>query len=76
MSPRVGLSDSSISRSSVVLPAPEGPVRNWKLCGAMAKDRSFRTSAPMSYRKPTFSKRTKAFPEPHPNPVPVIARAG
>ena len=40
MTPRVGRNESSINRKSVVLPAPDGPVRNWKLCGAMLKFRS------------------------------------
>ncbi len=30
ISPRVGFSDRNSSLSSVVLPAPEGPLRNWK----------------------------------------------
>ena len=47
MRPRVGFSDSSISRSSVVLPAPEGPVRNWKLCGAISNVASRMISAPI-----------------------------
>ena len=29
ISPRVGFTDRRISRRSVVLPAPDGPVRNW-----------------------------------------------
>jgi hypothetical protein len=33
ISPRVGLTESRISRSRVVLPAPEGPVRNWNEFG-------------------------------------------
>ena len=46
ISPRVGLSDRNSSRSSEVLPAPEGPVRNWKECGSMRNVRSRRTSGP------------------------------
>ena len=46
ISPRVGFSDMNSSRSSVVLPAPDGPLRNWKersrnLEGDVAED--FRT---------------------------------
>ena len=44
--PRVGLSERYSSRSSEVLPAPEGPVRNWKECGSTLKERSRRTSGP------------------------------
>src|SRR5579872_5652341 len=59
MRPRVGLSESSIRRIKVVLPAPEGPVRNWNDCGPTSKLISFRISAPMPYLRPTFSNRTK-----------------
>ena len=45
--PRVGLSESSMRRSKVVLPAPDGPVRNWKLCGSMEKLRSRTISTPI-----------------------------
>ena len=44
--PRVGRSDRNSSRSSEVLPAPDGPVRNWNECGSMWKLRSRRTSGP------------------------------
>ncbi len=44
--PRVGRAESRIRRSSVVLPAPEGPVRNWKERGAMRKLTSDSTSGP------------------------------
>ncbi len=47
ISPRVGLTEIRISRSRVVLPAPEGPVRNWNEFGSMEKVRSRRTSGPM-----------------------------
>ena len=47
MKPRVGRSARRIRRNRVVLPAPEGPVRNWKDCGAMSKLRSCRISAPI-----------------------------
>ena len=33
--PREGFSDRKKSRISVVLPAPDGPVRNWKDLGAI-----------------------------------------
>ena len=42
--PRVGFSDRKKSRMSVVLPAPDGPVRNWNDFGAIWNDRSRRTS--------------------------------
>ncbi len=44
--PRVGFTESRMRRSSVVLPAPEGPVRNWKECGAIRKLTSDSTSGP------------------------------
>ncbi len=44
--PRLGRAESRIRRSSVVLPAPDGPVRNWNECGAMVKLMSLRTSGP------------------------------
>ena len=44
--PRVGRSDRNNSRSSDVLPAPDGPVRNWNDCGSIWKLRSRRTSGP------------------------------
>ena len=37
MSPRVGFSDMKSRRSSVDLPAPDGPVRNWKERGAISE---------------------------------------
>ena len=46
-SPRVGFTESRISRSSVVLPAPDGPVRNWNERGSIEKVRSRRISGPM-----------------------------
>ena len=46
ISPRVGRSDRNSRRSSELLPAPEGPVRNWNECGSMRKVRSRRTSGP------------------------------
>ena len=46
-SPRVGFSDRNRSRSSEVLPAPDGPVRNWNECGSIEKVRSRSTSGPM-----------------------------
>ena len=46
ISPRVGFSDRKKSRISDVLPAPDGPVRNWNDFGAMSKERSRRTSGP------------------------------
>src|SRR6476646_11410246 len=58
-SPRVGRSDRNSSRSSEVLPAPEGPVRNWKECAGIRNVRSRKISGPSPYRKPTFSNRTK-----------------
>ena len=60
--PRVGRSDRNNIRSSDVLPAPEGPVRNWNDCGSMLKLRSRRTSGPSPYRNPTFSNRTTLSP--------------
>ena len=45
-SPRVGRSDRNKSRSSEVLPAPEGPVRNWNECAGISKLRSRRISGP------------------------------
>jgi hypothetical protein len=45
--PRVGCSDRKSSLSSVVLPAPEGPVRNWKDFFGMSKVRSRRISGPI-----------------------------
>ena len=44
--PRVGRSDRNNSLSSEVLPAPEGPVRNWKEWAGMAKLRSRKISGP------------------------------
>ena len=58
MSPRVGFSDKKRRRRSVVLPAPEGPVRNWNELGSMPKETSFSTSGPIPYLNPTFSNRT------------------
>jgi hypothetical protein len=57
--PRVGRSDRNSSFSSEVLPAPEGPVRNWKEWAGIRKLRSRRISGPRPYRSPTFSNRTK-----------------
>ena len=37
ISPRVGFSERKSSRSSVVLPAPEGPVRNWNDRGSIGR---------------------------------------
>ena len=34
ISPRVGRIERNRSRSNEVLPAPEGPVRNWNECGS------------------------------------------
>ncbi len=45
-SPRVGATDISMRRNSVVLPAPEGPVRNWNERGPTEKVRSRSTSGP------------------------------
>ena len=45
--PRVGFSVNRMSFNSVVLPAPEGPVRNWKLCGSIRKLMSRNVSAPI-----------------------------
>ncbi len=47
ISPRVGFSERNRRRSNEVLPAPDGPVRNWKVCGATSKVRSLSTSGPM-----------------------------
>ena len=58
-SPRVGRSDRNSSFSSEVLPAPDGPVRNWKEWAGIRKLRSRRISGPRPYRSPTFSNRTK-----------------
>ncbi len=44
--PRVGFSVASIIFSSVVLPDPDGPERNWNDFGLMSKVRSRRISAP------------------------------
>src|SRR5262245_46821508 len=57
--PRVGFSDKNKRRSKEVLPAPDGPVRNWNECGSMRKLMSRKTSGPSPYLSPTFSKRTK-----------------
>src|SRR6201999_387295 len=57
--PRVGRSDRNNSRNSEVLPAPEGPVRNWKEWAGIRKLRSRKISGPSPYRSPTFSNRTK-----------------
>ena len=43
---RVGLCDRNRRRSSEVLPAPDGPVRNWKECAGISKLRSRRISGP------------------------------
>ena len=59
--PRVGFSDMNSRRRSEVLPAPDGPVRNWNEPGSMRNVRSRRTSEPTPYRKPTFSNRTTPF---------------
>ena len=55
--PRVGLSDRNSRRNSVVLPAPDGPVRNWNDLSGRWKETSRRISGPMPYLSPTFSKR-------------------
>ncbi len=55
--PRVGLSDRKSSLRSDVLPAPDGPVTNWKEPGAMRKLTSRSTSGPSPYLRPTFSNR-------------------
>ena len=68
ISPRVGRSARNSRRSSEVLPAPEGPVRNWNECGSIRKVRSRRTSGPTPYRNPTFSNRTTCPPPPKPGP--------
>ena len=60
--PRVGRSERNNSRSSDVLPAPEGPVRNWNDCGSISKLRSRSTSGPSPYRNPAFSNRTTLSP--------------
>src|SRR5246127_2960767 len=57
--PRVGRSDRNNSFKSDVLPAPEGPVKNWKEWAGIRKLRSRRISGPSPYRSPTFSNRTK-----------------
>ena len=57
ISPRVGFSDRKSSLSSVVLPAPDGPLRNWNERSGMWKEMSRRISGPIPYRRPTFSKR-------------------
>ena len=62
ISPRVGRSDRNSRRNSEVLPAPDGPVRNWNDCGSIWKLRSRRTSDPSPYRNPTFSNRTTPSP--------------
>ena len=46
ISPRVGRSVMNNRRSSVLLPAPDGPVRNWNDPRSMWKLRSRRTSGP------------------------------
>ena len=58
ITPREGCSASSTSFRSVVLPAPDGPVRKVNEPGSSAKLTSRRTSRPAPYRMPTFSKRT------------------
>ena len=45
--PRVGFSDSRMRRISVVLPAPDGPVKNWNECGSISKLMSFKISPPI-----------------------------
>ncbi len=44
--PRVGFMDRKKRRISDVLPAPDGPVRNWKERGSISKLRSRRISGP------------------------------
>jgi hypothetical protein len=44
--PCLGRCDRNNRRSSDVLPAPEGPVRNWKECAGIWKLRSRRISGP------------------------------
>src|SRR5262245_4040955 len=63
ISPRVGRCARNRRRRSEVLPAPEGPVRNWNECGSTLKVRSRRTSAPRPYRNPTCSNRTTCSPQ-------------
>src|SRR5258708_19535766 len=57
-SPRVGRIEPNSNRSSEVLPAPDGPVRNWKEWAGIRNERSRRISGPSPYRNPTFSNRT------------------
>ena len=45
--PRVGRSDRNSRRSSVVLPEPDGPVRNWNEFSGTSKVTSRSTSGPM-----------------------------
>ena len=47
ISPRVGRSARKRRRISDVLPAPEGPVRNWKEPRSMEKEMSRRISGPI-----------------------------
>ncbi|WP_171900853.1 hypothetical protein [Brucella neotomae] len=58
---------------SEVLPAPEGPVRNWNERGGIWKLTSRRISGPIPYLRPTFSKRITGSASLH---CPQQARAG
>ena len=53
--PRVGFRARNSMRNRLLLPAPEGPVRNWKDCLRISKVRSLRISRPASYLRPTLS---------------------